>query len=90
MKNLREAMQNESGLKEGESALDQKMSYKSIYKNLKEKEESYSGSLTERAKRVVSDPAYIRRIADIKKGLLNIRVMDFVMDGVKIGMPYNG
>jgi hypothetical protein len=53
-------------------------------------EEIYVGSLTERANRLVNDPTYMKRLYDIKKGKCKIKFMDFIMDGVKIGMPYNG
>ena len=32
----------------------------------------------------------MKKIHDIKKGKSKVKYMDFVMDGVKIGMPYNG
>ena len=59
---------NSSGLRIGESALDQHMSFKAISKNKKsaEKEEVIQGSLTERAQRVVTDPNYVKKIQDIK------------------------
>ena len=83
---------NSSGLRIGESALDQHMSFKAISKNKRnaEKEEVIQGSLTERAQRVVTDPNYVKKIQDIKHGRSTCRYMDFVMDGIKIGMPYNG
>ena len=55
-----------------------------------EKEEAYQGSLTERASKIVNDPNYMKKIHNIKKGKSKVKFMDFVMDGVKIGMPYNG
>lgn len=39
---------------------------------------------------MVSEPAYLKRLEDIKSGKTNSRYMDFIMDGVKIGVPYNG
>ena len=66
------------------------MSYKNVNGSDASKEEIYVGSLTERASRLVNDPAYMKRIHDIKKGRSKIKYMDFVMDGVKIGMSYNG
>ena len=32
----------------------------------------------------------MKKIHNIKKGKSKVKFMDFVMDGVKIGMPYNG
>jgi hypothetical protein len=48
------------------------------------------GSLTERALRVVNSKDYKKRLDDIKNGKSKCKYMDFVMDGIKIGMPYNG
>ena len=59
-------------------------------KGKKEKEEMIYGSLTERANRVVNTPGYMQRLSDIKKGRTQSRYMDFIMDGVTIGVPYNG
>jgi len=42
------------------------MSFKALNPKSKDKEESFGGSLTERAKRVVNDPNYIKRIHEIK------------------------
>ena len=65
------------------------MSYKAIT-NKDEKEEIITGSLTERATRIINAPDYLKKLKEIKRGKSNIRYMDFVMDGIKIGMPYNG
>ena len=56
----------------------------------KEKEEIIVGSLTKRAETIINDPEYIQKLKDIRKGKNQCRYMDFVMDGIKIGMPYNG
>jgi hypothetical protein len=32
----------------------------------------------------------MQRLSDIKQGKTGSRYMDFIMDGVKIGVPYNG
>ena len=56
----------------------------------KEKEESYLGSLTERAVRTVGCDAYKKKLLDIKHNVSKCRYMDFVMDGTTLGMPYNG
>ena len=87
---MQEAMQNESGLRVGESALDQIMSFKAMYPKSKEKEEQIVGSLNEYAKKTVSDPSYMLRLAEVIKGRCNMRIMDFIMDGTKITVPYMG
>jgi len=48
------------------------------------------GSLTERATILINSQAYMKKIQDIKDGRSKCKFMDFVMDGVKIGMPYAG
>ena len=73
----------------------QSMCFRAITQNAggkvrKEKEEQIYGSLTERANRVVNAPGYMQRLSDIKKGRTQSRYMDFIMDGVTIGVPYNG
>jgi hypothetical protein len=67
-----------------------KASARSTRSGKKEKEEQIYGSLTERANRVVAAPDYLQRLSDIKQGKTGSRYMDFIMDGVKIGVPYNG
>ena len=57
---------------------------------IKEKEDAIYGSLTKRAKELMEKREYIKKIYDIRMGKATCRYMDFVMDGVKIGMPYNG
>jgi hypothetical protein len=66
------------------------MTLKGMNPKNKEKEDSYIGSLTERAVKVVSTESYKKKIIDIKKGVSKCRYMDFVMDGTTMGMPYNG
>lgn len=67
--------------------VDQKQPQKS---SRGEKEESFVGSLTERAIKIVNTPQYLKKIHLIKQGRSSCKFMDFVMDGIKIGMPYNG
>ena len=69
----------------------QKMTMKGVNgsKN-KEKEESYIGSLTERAVKTIASESYKKKLLDIKHNVSKFRYMDFVMDGVTLGMPYNG
>ena len=55
-----------------------------------EKEDGISGSLTERATILINSSAYLKKIQDIKNGRAKCKFMDFVMDGIKIGMPYSG
>ena len=69
----------------------QKMTLKGITgAKCKEKEESYIGSLTERAVRTIQNEIYKKKLLDIKNNVSKYRYMDFVMDGVTLGMPYNG
>ena len=38
----------------------------------------------------MNDAKYKSKLEKIKKGEANCRFMDFIMDGKKIGVPYNG
>ena len=73
-----------------DDTVSRKASARSTRSGKKEKEEQIYGSLTERANRVVAAPDYLQRLSDIKQGKTGSRYMDFIMDGVKIGVPYNG
>ena len=68
------------------------MSYKAMNNatNKQQKEEIILGSLTERAQRIIHTQEYLQKLKEIKNKTSKIRYMDFVMDGVVIGMPYNG
>lgn len=57
---------------------------------MKEREQNIYGSLTERAKSLVMDKNYLKNLYLLKKKSDSTKFMDFVMDGVKIGLPYNG
>ena len=46
--------------------------------------------MTERAQKVITSEEYQKKLKEIKKKSSKIRYMDFVMDGIVIGMPYNG
>lgn len=82
-------LEGASGLKDGpDKAAQTGMSYK-LNQGIA-KEENYTGSLTERAQKVINSEEYQKKLKEIKKKSSKIRYMDFVMDGIVIGMPYNG
>ena len=78
-------------MKVGESVIDQAISMVGMTKGkVIEKEEIITGSLTERANNLMNDAKYKSKLEKIKKGEANCRFMDFIMDGKKICVPYNG
>ena len=48
------------------------------------------GSLNERALRMVTTEEYLHKVKLIKAGNTSIKSMEFIMDGIKIELPYNG
>ena len=92
MQRLNNAMENASGLRMGEGSFNSSMTFKQMNKGIgsRDKEEIIVGSLTERATKIVNSKEYKQKLADIRNGKSKCKYMDFVMDGIKIGMPYNG
>ena len=48
------------------------------------------GSLNERALNMVTTDEYLGKVKMIKAGNTKIKSMEFIMDGIKIELPYNG
>ena len=78
-------MANSSGMKIGEGMLD-----KGMTTGKKEKEEVIFGSLNDRATNLLKSKDYQDKIRQIKAGKNKFKVMEFYMNGVKMGMPYIG
>jgi len=85
-------LEGASGLKDGGEIKPSQMSitYMQMNQNKSNREEIYTGSLTERAQKVITSEDYIKKLKEIKRKSSKVRYMDFVMDGIVIGMPYNG
>ena len=48
------------------------------------------GSLNDRAVKMVKTAEYLQKVKMLKAGNKKIRFMEFIMDGVKIELPFNG
>lgn len=48
------------------------------------------GSLNERALNMVTTDEYLNKVKMIKNGNTKIKSMEFIMDGIKIELPFNG
>ena len=48
------------------------------------------GSLNDRAVKMVKTVEYLQKVKMLKAGNKKIRFMEFIMDGVKIELPFNG
>lgn len=58
-----------------------------------QREEVFFGSLTKRAQRLQEDVEYQRRVADYNAGKnrkTKIQFTEFIMDGVRIALPFAG
>ena len=55
-----------------------------------EPEYCQNSSLNERAVKMVGTRDYLEKVKQIKDGNVSIKSMEFIMDGIKIELPYNG
>lgn len=55
-----------------------------------EVEYSYALTLNQRALILVQTEDYLNKVKQIKKGNTKIKSMEFIMDGIKIELPYLG
>ena len=55
-----------------------------------EPEYTYDKTLNERAIEMVRSDEYLNKVKMIKGGNLQIKSMEFIMDGIKIELPYLG
>ena len=57
----------------------------------KDKELNIYGSLKDRANNLINSEDYLRKLQDIKNGnIRSMKVMDFVLNGITLGMPFTG